>query len=82
MTAREIMDTWNNLGELGRLAFLFRSPFMKQEYPTDDEPFFCALERFKEEKFEDLPWELQDEFGQYAETPRFQEVWLRKVAKL
>jgi hypothetical protein len=51
---------------------------MKEEYPKDDEPFFYALEILEEKEFEDLPGQLQDEFGLYAETPRFQQVWLRE----
>jgi hypothetical protein len=78
MTVKEAMETWDSLGPLGRLVFLLRSEVMKSEYPTDDEPFFHALERFEKQKFEDLPGQLQDEFGLYAETPRFQQVWLRK----
>ena len=78
MTAREMIKAWDSIGPLGKLAFLFRSGFMKEEYPKDDEPFFHALERFEKQKFEDLPGELQIEFGLYAETPRFQHIWLKK----
>jgi hypothetical protein len=78
VTAKEAIETWDSLGPLGKLVFLLRSGFMKEEYPKDDEPFFNALELFEKKKFEDLPGELQNEFGQYAETPRFQRVWLRK----
>lgn len=78
MTAKEVMETWDSLGPLGRLVFLLRSEFMTSEYPRDDEPFFHALEHFEKRKFEDLPWQLQDEFHSYAETPRFQQVWARK----
>lgn len=78
MTAKEVMEAWYSIGVLGRLSFLFRSRFMNREYPTDDEPFFMALERFKGEAFEDLPEELQNEFGRYAETQGFQQIWLRK----
>jgi len=67
MTFSEILKDWKDLSLAGRFTFLFRSPFMMQEYPEDDK-FVTALDRFANARFEDLPWQLQDEFQVYVET--------------
>ena len=40
---------------------------MMQEYQEDDK-FVTALDRFANTRFDDLPWQLQDEFQTYVET--------------
>ena len=68
MTFREVLNSWEELSELGRFSFLLRSPFMKQEYPEDNEEFTRVLGRYGNAEFEDLPWQLQDQFQAYVET--------------
>jgi hypothetical protein len=66
MTFSEVLRDWEELSLAGRFSFLLRSSFMRQEYQEDDE-FVSALDRFANAKFEDLPWQLQDEFQMYVE---------------
>jgi hypothetical protein len=41
---------------------------MRQEYPEDNKELARVLERYGNAEFEDLPWQLQDEFQAYVET--------------
>jgi len=68
MTFKEVLNSWGELSLASRFSFLLRSPFMKQEYPVDNEDFMKALDRYGNAGFEDLPWQLQDEFQVYVET--------------
>lgn len=78
MIPKEVFDAWDEVGFSGRLAFLFRSKFMLERYPDDNDEFIRAVDRFSKSYLEKLPGELQAEFAGYAETPRFQQIWLRK----
>jgi hypothetical protein len=68
MTFSEVLKDWEGLSMTGRVSFLLRSSFMKEEYPEDNEEFMGALERYGNAKLEDLPWQLQDGFQVYVET--------------
>jgi len=67
MTFSEVLKDWEELSLAGRFSFLMRSLFERHEYQEDD-VFVNALNRFANAKFEDLSWELQDEFREYVET--------------
>lgn len=77
MTARELMEAWEKFPELGKISFLLKSGYMKAEYPEENGRFIQALDRFIGAEFDRLPWELQDEFGAYVETPIFQ-IWIKR----
>jgi len=79
MTLSEVLKEWEELSLAGRFSFLLRSSFMKQEYPEDNEEFVSALDRFANAKFEDLPWELQDQFQAYVETDFYRKHFRQKV---
>lgn len=64
---KEISNAWDEIGLMGRLAFLFRSKWIGAEYPEDDERFLAAVDRFVKMYLEDLPGELQAEFAGYIE---------------
>ncbi len=72
MTVSEIIKSWEGLPSNGKFAFLLRSSGMKHELPEDDEGFIQSLDRYANAKFEDLPWELQDEFQVYVQTSFYQ----------
>ena len=77
MTARELMEAWEKFPKLGKISFLLKSGYMRAEYPWENEEFIRALDRFIGAEFDGLPWELQDEFGAYVETPIFQ-IWIKR----
>jgi len=77
MTARELMEAWEKFPVLGKISFLLKSGCMNAEYPEKNGRFIRALDWFARTRFEDLPCELQDEFGAYVETPIFQ-IWTKR----
>lgn len=75
------MEAWEKFLFLGRISFLLRSGFMREEYPEDDQDFIDALDGLSKTEFAQLPWTLQDEFGRYVGTPNFQN-WLKKGGEI
>jgi hypothetical protein len=71
----ELAEMWAKFPKRGRLLFLIGSRFMATERGRAPE-FADLLDRYLRADFVGLPWELQDEFGVYAETTFF-EKWMK-----